>query len=158
MPGLQIDYSSQEWRMNPMSQNSVEASRGALPIAEQNRPPRLQRHSVLIADDQVDSVEALALHLEWSGLEVHVALDGNDAMIAARRYQPDLIFLDIAMPGLNGYEVCRRLRRMPEFAEIRIYAISAFSGEPHDTRCSEAGFTGQLGKPIDPVALQNLVH
>lgn len=124
----------------------------------QDRPPHLQRHSVLIADDQVDSVEALAMLLEWSGHEVHVALDGNDAILAAHRYHPDLILLDIGMPGLNGYEVCRRLRGMPEFAQVRIYAISAFSGEPHDTRCSEAGFTGQLGKPIDPVALENLVH
>lgn len=149
--------------MNPTSQNPVDVAGRHFPIADQNlpdqnRPPRLERHSVLIADDQVDSVEALALYLEWSGHEVHIALDGNDAMLAAHRYQPDLIFLDIAMPGLDGYEVCRRLRRKPEFAEIRIYAISAFSGEPHNTRCGEAGFTGQLGKPIDPVALQNLVH
>jgi CheY-like chemotaxis protein len=120
--------------------------------------PRLNRRSVLIADDQADSIEALAILLEWSGHEVHLARDGKDAMQAAREYRPELIFLDIAMPELNGYEVCRRLRAMPEFADARIYAITAFTGEPHDTRRNEAGFTGQLTKPIDPIALEQLAH
>ncbi len=120
--------------------------------------PRLNRRSVLIADDQADSVAALAIFLEWSGREVHVALDGKEAIRTAQQYRPDLIFLDIAMPELNGYEVCRRLRRMPEFADARIYAITAFTGESHDARCNQAGFTGQLPKPVDPIALQRLTH
>lgn len=144
--------------MNTTRETSDDLRASWLPQPSHGIPLRLNRHVVLIADDQADSVEALALILEWSGHEVHVALDGNDAMLAARRYRPDLIFLDIAMPELNGYEVCRRLRNMPEFAHARIYAISAFSGEPHEQRCSDAGFTGQLTKPIDPTALGNLVH
>jgi len=91
------------------------------------------------------------------GHEVHAALNGKDAVQAARQYRPELIFLDIAMPELNGYEVCRRLRAMPEFVDARIYAMTAFTGEPHETRRSEAGFTGQLTKPIDPKALEALV-
>lgn len=120
--------------------------------------PRLTRRSVLIADDQVDSVEALTILLEWSGHEVHVALNGRDAVLAARQYHPELIFLDIAMPQLNGYEVCRRLRAMPEFVDVRIYAITAFTGEPHQTRREAAGFTGQLTKPIDIDALETLLQ
>jgi CheY-like chemotaxis protein len=120
--------------------------------------PRLARRSVLIADDQIDSVEALTILLEWSGHEVHVALNGKDAVLAARQYRPELIFLDISMPELNGYEVCRRLRTMPEFADARIYAITAFTGEPHQTRRDEAGFTGQLTKPIDIGALETLLQ
>src|SRR5687768_7174876 len=80
--------------------------------ARRDTLPRLNRRSVLIADDQADSIEALAILLEWSGHEVHLARDGKDAMQAAREYRPELIFLDIAMPELNGYEVCRRLRAM----------------------------------------------
>ena len=120
--------------------------------------PRLTRRSVLIADDQVDSVEALTLLLEWSGHEVHVALNGRDAVLAARQYHPELIFLDIAMPQLNGYEVCRRLRAMPEFADVRIYAITAFTDERHQARREAAGFTGQLTKPIDIDALETLLQ
>jgi CheY-like chemotaxis protein len=120
--------------------------------------PRLARRSVLIADDQVDSVEALTLLMEWSGHEVHVALNGKDAMRVARQYRPELIFLDIAMQELNGYEVCRRLRTMPEFVDTRIYAITAFTGEPHESRRDEAGFTGQLTKPVDLGALETLLQ
>jgi two-component system, chemotaxis family, CheB/CheR fusion protein len=129
-----------------------------LAASEHSEMPRLRRRSILIADDHAESIEALALLLEWDGHEVHVALDGRDALAAARQYRPELIFLDIAMPELNGYEVCRRLRAMPEFADARIYAITAFTGEPHETRRSEAGFTGQLTKSIDPQALEQLVQ
>lgn len=100
----------------------------------------------------------MTILLEWSGHEVHVALNGNDAVLAARQYRPELIFLDIAMPELNGYEVCRRLRTLPEFADARIYAITAFTGEPHQTRRDEAGFTGQLTKPIDLGQLETLLQ
>lgn len=117
---------------------------------------RLNRRSVLIVDDQIDSVQALSILLEWAGHEVHLAMDGLSALQAASDYHPDLIFLDISMPGLNGYEVCRRLRDMPAFVDARIYALSALSGEPHTTRCSEAGFTGRLTKPVDPEAIEKL--
>lgn len=119
---------------------------------------RLNRRSVLIADDQVDSVEALALVVEWSGLEVLRACDGKQALLLAKKYQPELIFLDIAMPEVSGYEVCQRLRAMPEFADARIYAITAFTGAAHEARRRDAGFTGQLTKPIDPEALEALLH
>ena len=119
---------------------------------------RLNRRSVLIADDQADSVEALALLLEWSGREVLRAGDGKQALLLARKYQPELIFLDIAMPEVSGYEVCQRLRAMPEFADARIYAITAFTGEAHDARRADAGFTGQLTKPIDVEVLEALLH
>lgn len=144
--------------MNTTAPSSNKSPSPWLPQPDQDMLERLNRRSVLIADDQVDSVEALAILLEWAGHEVHVALDGRNALVAARQYRPELIFLDISMPQLNGYEVCRRLRTMPEFADARIYAITAFTGEPHATRCSEAGFTGQLTKPIDPAALQTLAH
>jgi len=119
---------------------------------------RLNRRSVLVADDQADSVEALALLLEWSGREVLRASDGKQALLLARKYQPELIFLDIAMPEVSGYEVCQRLRAMPEFADARIYAITAFTGEAHDARRIDAGFTGQLTKPIDVEVLEALLH
>jgi CheY-like chemotaxis protein len=127
-------------------------------LSQQPGNRRLNRRSVLIADDQADSVQALAIILEWSGHEVHVALDGREALDVAAQYRPELIFLDIAMPELNGYDVCRRLRNMPDFANARIYAMSAFTGELHETRCAEAGFTGRLDKPIDPLAIEQLAH
>jgi CheY-like chemotaxis protein len=126
--------------------------------ATEHHKLRLNRRTVLIADDQADSIEALALLVEWSGREVLRASDGKQALLLARKYQPELIFLDIAMPEVSGYEVCQRLRALPEFAEARIYAITAFTGAAHDARRSDAGFTGQLTKPIDPEVLEALLH
>ena len=144
--------------MNPTTPTQYRPARSWPRHAAQFDTPRLTRRSVLIADDQIDSVEALSVLLEWSGHEVHVALNGKDAVLAARQYRPELIFLDIAMPDLNGYEVCRRLRAMQEFADARIYAITAFTGEPHQSRRDAAGFTGQLTKPIDVDELERLLQ
>jgi CheY-like chemotaxis protein len=118
---------------------------------------KLNRRCVLVIDDDPDSREALAMLLSWGGLEVHVASGGEDGLFAAAQYLPQLILLDIAMPDLNGYDVCRRLRLSPPFEHATIFALSAFSGELHDTRCSEAGFTGQLTKPFDPVAFEKVL-
>ena len=148
----------QHERMNIEISTPSNTPKSWLTQAEHTGEPRLNPRCVLIADDQVDSIEALALMLEWAGREVHVALNGKQALLLARQYRPELIFLDIAMPEMNGYEVCSRLRSMPEFMDTRIYAVTAFTGEPHDTRRSEAGFTGQLTKPIDPEVLEALVH
>jgi CheY-like chemotaxis protein len=115
---------------------------------------RLNRRCALVADDEPDSRDALALVLKWCGYEVLLAGDGNQALDVAAKYRPELIFLDIAMPCRDGYEVCRTLRQLPEFTDARIVAVSGFSGETHDTRCSEAGFTAQMSKPVDPGALE----
>jgi CheY-like chemotaxis protein len=117
----------------------------------------LNRRCTLVVDDEADSREALAILLSWAGHDVHVASDGAEALKAAQQYLPELIFLDIGMPSLDGYELCRRLRASPIFSHARIYALSGFSGVLHDMRCSAAGFTGQLTKPLDPARLQQLV-
>jgi CheY-like chemotaxis protein len=119
---------------------------------------RLRRNTALIVDDEADSREVLALLLRHEGLLVDVAADGDEALRIAREHLPELIILDIAMPGRTGYEVCRELRQSPELSDARIFALSGFSGEPHVTRCSEAGFTGCFTKPMDPAILQRLAR
>jgi len=115
------------------------------------------RHRVaLVVDDEADSREALAILLSWSGHEVYQASDGEQALTAAERYRPELIFLDIGMPELNGYDVCKRLRNSTLFKDARIIALSGFTGELHQTRCSEAGFDALLTKPLDPAELERL--
>ena len=116
----------------------------------------LNNRCALVVDDETDSREALVILLRWMGYDVHAAADGGEALEAAREFLPRLIFLDIGMPGRNGYEVCRELRQSPLLSEARIFAVSGFSGEPHDTRCSEAGFTARITKPIDPAILQQI--
>lgn len=107
-------------------------------------------------DDDADSRDALAILLRWSGYEVCVAQNGEEALRAAEAHLPDLIFLDIAVPGQDGYEICRLLRETPPLSEARIVAVSGFSGKLHEARCAKAGFTAQLTKPIDPEMLGQL--
>jgi CheY-like chemotaxis protein len=110
----------------------------------------------LVVDDDKDSREALAILLTWAGYDVATAANGREALLEAGRFTPAVIFLDIGMPEMNGYEVCRRLRTSTAFRNTRIYALSGFEGREHDTRCSEAGFTAQFTKPLDPTVLARL--
>jgi len=118
---------------------------------------RLARRCVLVVDDDEDSREALAMWLSWSGYEVIQASDGNSAVKLAHRHLPGLIFLDISMPGRNGYDVCSELRHVPVVRDSRIFALSALTGKTHDARCTEVGFTAQITKPLDLARLENLV-
>lgn len=117
---------------------------------------QLSRRLTLIVDDDCDSREALALILTSVGHEVRLAGDGMEALRLAAQFRPEMVFLDIVLPGMDGYEVCRRLRQSPVFADARIVAISALSGPKHEACCRAAGFTAQLLKPVDPAALIRL--
>jgi CheY-like chemotaxis protein len=117
---------------------------------------RLRRGLALVVDDDRDTRETLAILLSWAGHDVRVAADGAEALQLAERLRPELLFIDIAMPRINGYEVCRRLRLTAAFEHARIFAVSGISGLEHETRCSEAGFTARLTKPVDPAALTRL--
>jgi CheY-like chemotaxis protein len=110
----------------------------------------------VVVDDEADGRDALAILLTWAGYEVHVARSGSEAITTAKELLPQLISLDIGMPGLDGYEVCRALRADPVFSAARIYALSGFSGALHSARCVEAGFTALLTKPLDPNVLAAL--
>jgi CheY-like chemotaxis protein len=105
---------------------------------------------VLIADDNVDAAQALGEWLEALGCEVYTAYDGVAALEMARRLQPDAIMLDIAMPFLNGVEVCRRLRQEPWARGVLMVAVTGFGGPEDRRRSLDAGFDFHLVKPVDP--------
>ena len=118
--------------------------------------PRIGRRLALVVDDDRDTRETLAILLTWAGHEVRTAADGAEALAIAREFQPDLVFLDIAMPRVNGYEVCRQLRDSLDMHDADIFALSGRSGSEHDEKCTTAGFTAQLTKPFDPATLMSL--
>ena len=97
------------------------------------------------------------LHLELAGHSVHVCGDGRDALRMARELRPDVVFLDIEMPGLSGYAVCHELRSIDGFEQTRVYALSGLTGPAHERRCQQEGFNGQLVKPLDISALDRLM-
>ncbi len=114
--------------------------------ASQLEPARLK---VLVVDDNVDMAESLGRLLEQAGHTTTTAHDGHSVLDAARRFQPDVILLDIGLPGLDGYGVAEALRREPDLATIRLVAVSGY-GQPDDrNRAKAAGFDHHLVKPVD---------
>lgn len=119
---------------------------------------RTRLRSILIVDDDPDSREALHALLLMEGHEVRSAADGGAALCLAADRAPDVVLLDINMPVMDGYAVCRRLRDMASLAATRIYAITALSGSIHSARCRMAGFDLHFGKPLDVEALMRLLR
>jgi CheY-like chemotaxis protein len=104
---------------------------------------------VLVVDDNVDSAEALASLLKISGHDVRTAYSGQAALEAAAAYLPAVVLLDIGLPGINGYEVARRLRQIPELAAVRIVAMTGYGQDSDLKLAHEAGFDSHLTKPVE---------
>jgi CheY-like chemotaxis protein len=115
------------------------------------------RRTILIVDDDRDTRDTLAVLLSQSGHHIWTARNGHEALELARSVNPDLIFLDICMPGADGYTVCRQVRQLAAGPAIKIYALSAVSRADHERRCAEAGFTARLQKPLEPAALSRFI-
>ena len=112
---------------------------------------------ILVADDNRDNVETLAMMLELQGHEVATAHDGVEALAAAERMRPEVAFLDIGMPAMDGYEVCRALRALPFGAGVCVVALTGWGQEDDRRRTREAGFDRHLVKPVDFAEIDHLL-
>jgi len=112
---------------------------------------------LLIADDLVDSADSLALLMRYAGHEVEIAYDGEAALRLAETQRPDAVILDIQMPKLNGYEVCRRIREQPWGRQMFLIALTGCGEEETGKRVNDAGFDHQITKPVDPQNLARLL-
>src|SRR5580704_4258449 len=112
---------------------------------------------VLVVNDYADNVESMAMLLRLYGHEVETALGGPAALRAARANPPEVVLLDISMPGMNGYEVARQLRSMFQDRVVLI-ALTAHGFEEDKKRCVDAGFDRHLVKPADPVKVEQLIR
>ena len=110
-----------------------------------------------MVDDNQDSADCLALLLELKGNDVRTASDGRQALAAAEAFRPELIFLDIGMPGLDGHEVCRRIRTESWGRALPIVALTGWSQEDDRRRSQQSGFTHHLVKPAEPATLERLL-
>jgi CheY-like chemotaxis protein len=118
------------------------------PPAEKARPrgPSLR---VLVVDDNVDTVTTLAMLVRESGHEARAAYDGSEVLEAALDYRPNVVLLDIGLPGLNGFEVAKRLRQQPTLKNAVLVAMTGYGQESDRRRSQEAGFDHHLVKPGD---------
>jgi CheY-like chemotaxis protein len=109
---------------------------------------------ILVVDDNVDAAESLALLLRLNGHEVRTAHDGPAALEADATFQPDVVLLDIGLPGMDGYGVARRLREQPRDKRLTIIAATGYGRDEDRFRSKEAGFDHHLVKPVDPSLLE----
>ncbi|WP_090370934.1 PAS domain S-box protein [Nitrosospira sp. Nl5] len=137
----------------PLSEVSARA-KSAGPEKAVPAPPGLR---VLVVDDNHDAAEILGMLLASIGINVQVANSGPAALAAIPDYQPNVILMDIGMPGMDGYEVARRIREQPQFKDIKLVALTGW-GQEEDRRLSRAsGFDHHLTKPVDFKVLEDLI-
>ncbi len=113
---------------------------------------------ILIADDEPDILEIIQFNLIAEGYEVITAKNGDEAIEQAKKHLPDLIILDVMMPGKNGLDACSILRMQPAFKETLIVFLSALSDEGTEIRGLESGADDYLTKPIRPKILVSKVN
>jgi CheY-like chemotaxis protein len=122
---------------------------------EPDRQPASRR--VLVIDDDHDVADSLVIFLETFGACARAAYNCETGVVAVREFRPDLVFLDLGMPKIDGYETARRIRALPEGRGIKLVALTGWGQEQIQDRAREAGFDCQLTKPAGIEALQALL-
>jgi two-component system, OmpR family, alkaline phosphatase synthesis response regulator PhoP len=113
----------------------------------------MPKSKILIADDNLTNVELLEAYLDGLDCEIAVATDGRDTLAKVAEFQPDLILLDIMMPKLSGFEVCKTLKRDPNTRQIMILMVTALNEQGDVERAVAAGCNDFLSKPVDKLGL-----
>ncbi|AMV35984.1 PAS domain S-box protein [Planctomyces sp. SH-PL62] len=124
---------------------------------EPEAPPSITPRRILVVDDNVTSAQSLAMLLQFEGHDVQVVHDGPTALQAVCAHAFDVVFMDIGLPGMNGYEVARKLRARPELAALPLAAVTGYADDEARRLSHEAGFDHHLVKPADPEAILAVV-
>jgi signal transduction histidine kinase len=119
--------------------------------------PALAARNILVVDDNEDAAALIALLLKLAGQEVRTANGGAEALELAAQSHPDIIFLDLAMPGLNGYETARRIRQEPWGQDVTLIALSGWGQRRDRALTAEAGFSAHLVKPVSEAQLLSVL-
>jgi CheY-like chemotaxis protein len=138
---------------------AVRLPRIAAPEADQPapEPAPASRRRILVVDDNVDAADSLAMLLRLDGHEVEAAYGGVEAIETVQRWRPQLVFLDIGLPEMDGYEVARRLRRHDSATPLRLIALTGYGQQEDVDRSYAAGFDDHLVKPVSPKALEAIL-
>ncbi|HMH77195.1 MAG TPA: ATP-binding protein, partial [Candidatus Udaeobacter sp.] len=142
-------------RLPCLAAEVVEPAPAAEP-AEAARPPGPARRILVVADHQ-DSTDSLALFLRLRGHEVRTAPDGPTALDEIERYRPEVVFLDLGLPGMSGYDVARRVRMRTDLGPLQLVALTGYGTDGDRQKTRDAGFDVHLAKPVDPRAVDALL-
>ena len=113
---------------------------------------------ILVVEDDADNRRIVVKVLTVEGYEVLEAIDGRSALATARKEHPDLIIMDLAMPGLDGWQAASQLKSDPKVADIPIIALTAFAMRGDEEKAREAGCDGYLSKPCRPQTIRDVVR
>jgi two-component system, OmpR family, response regulator len=119
--------------------------------------PKKVGSRVLVTDDDVDGAETLAIVLRMAGHDVRIAHDGPTTVKMAADFRPDVVFLDVGMPGMDGFETVRQLRQNVGLATAVMVALTGYGREEDRQRAKDAGFDHFLVKPTPPKVLTDIV-
>ena len=127
------------------------------PAAAGTAPPPSPSRRILIVDDNADAADSLAMLLGLSGHQVRTAYSGPAAIDAVEAFRPEVVLLDIGLPGMDGHEVARRLRRSPTASGVTLVALTGYGQDDDRRKTRDAGFDHHLVKPVDPDDLAGLL-
>ena len=139
----------------PVLQDSLSTSP---PILSEPARQRGKSCRVLVVDDNLDAAETVVMLLEMSGHSVRMAHDGPGALEAALAWHPDMVLLDIGLPGLNGFQVANRIRQEPALENVVLVALTGYGLEEDRQRSQEAGFDHHLVKPVSFDAVEKILE
>jgi len=121
-------------------------------------PSAADKHRILVVDDNVDAADAMTALLELDGHEVRTVYSGEEALEIFRHFIPEVVLLDVGLPGISGIDVAREIRRMPVAHDVTLIAITGW-GQPQDrARTAEAGFDLHFTKPVDASQLKEAIE
>ena len=129
----------------PILLGKLNQSRGSSGKPEAVSAPR----RILVVDDNRDGVASLALLLNMAGHETRTAFDGEEAVCIAEQFAPHIVLLDLGLPKLNGYDVCRRLRKQKQGMSALIVAVTGWGQDEDKMKSLDAGFDMHLVKPVE---------
>jgi len=135
----------------------VPADRNGDAHGERRPQSATSRLRVLVVDDNIDAAATLALQLQLSGHEVRTAHNGRDALVLARAFVPDAAFLDIGLPGMDGYELAHCLRSAPETRSTVLVAVTGWGGQADYRRAIDSGFDHHLTKPATAGRIEEIL-
>jgi len=126
-----------------------------------SEPPATQqqhrRRRLMVIDDNRDAAESMSMLFELWGHEVVCVYDGRAALDTVAKFHPDAVFLDIGLPGMDGYEIAERLRELPQATRMVLVAITGYGQDEDRRRSREAGIDHHLVKPVSPETLHELL-
>ncbi len=136
-----------------------------LPVVHQTAPDitkspsnaKMSQHRILLIDDNKDLVELLRSMFIMLGHEAYAANEGVTGIESAKRNHPDIIFCDIGLPGMSGYEIAQVIRQDPELKDIYLVALTGYAGQADVELAIKHQFDQHLAKPVDMIALQRIL-